>query len=142
MTTEEPRSLPRRCLYRYLQFWALWSLSIAFRLRIYGRRRLPRAGGAIVASNHQSYLDPVFYGAALPRPIDYFARRSLFRGFFGRFIEALNAFPVERGARDVGALRGAIERLRAGHVLLLFPEGTRTESGGAGSSGLLVNTSA
>lgn len=121
-----------RGLYATLHFLALPTLIAGFRLRAYGRERLPREGGVIVASNHQSYLDPVFFGGALGRPIDYFARKSLFHGAFGRFIGALNAMPVERGSRDVGALRLAIERLRAGRALLLFPEGTRTSSGAVG----------
>lgn len=101
-------------------------------LRAYGTQHVPRTGGALIASNHQSYLDPVLFGGALARPIDYFARRSLFHGAFGRFIAALNALPVERDGRDVGAIRVAIERLRAGRALLLFPEGTRTTNGEVG----------
>ena len=121
-----------RALYAVLHHVALPTLVFWFRLRAYGRGNVPRRGGAIVASNHQSFLDPVFFGAAIDRPIDYFARRSLFRGPFGAFIRALNAFPVERGRADLGALRGALERLQAGRVLLLFPEGTRTETGEVG----------
>jgi 1-acyl-sn-glycerol-3-phosphate acyltransferase len=124
--------LAARALYSLLHFLALPTLVFWFRLRAYGRENVPRRGGAIVASSHQSYLDPVFFGAAIARPIDYFARRSLFRGLFGAFIRALDAVPIDRGARDLGALRAAIERLRAGRVLLLFPEGTRTETGALG----------
>lgn len=120
-------------LYALLHFVALPTLVFWFRLRAYGRGNVPAQGGAIVASSHESYLDPVFFGAAIARPIDYFARRSLFRGPFGAFIRALNALPIERGGRDLPALRDAIERLRAGRVLLLFPEGTRSETGEVGA---------
>jgi 1-acyl-sn-glycerol-3-phosphate acyltransferase len=122
-----------RALYATLHHLALPTLSALFRLRCHGRANLPRSGGALVAANHQSYLDPVCFGGALPRPIDYFARRSLFKGPLGALIRALNALPVERGGRDLGAIRVAIERLRAGRVLLLFPEGTRTATGEVGA---------
>jgi 1-acyl-sn-glycerol-3-phosphate acyltransferase len=133
-----PRAVPskplaHRALYALLRLLSLPTLTCFFRLRVYGRRRLPRRGGAIVASNHQSVLDPVFFCGFLPRPLESFARASLFRGVFGRLIRALNAFPVERGGRDTAAIRGAIERLRAGRALLVFPEGTRTETGAVGA---------
>lgn len=132
-----------RGLYATLHAVALPTLICWFRFRAFGRAHVRAQGGAIIAANHQSFLDPVFVGAAAPRPIDYFARRSLFRGPFGAFIRALNALPVERRepsreserpptGGDVAAIRTAIERLRAGRILLLFPEGTRTATGALG----------
>ena len=80
-----------RALYRILNILALPTLTFWFRFRAYGRENVPASGGAILASNHQSYLDPVFFGGALWRPIDYFARRSLFRGPFGAQWEVICA---------------------------------------------------
>lgn len=90
-------------------------------------------GGAVIASNHQSFLDPVLIGMALPVPIHYMARASLFDvPLLGRVLAGVGVHPVRRGQADVAALRTAIGVLRAGHVLVLFPEGTRTSDGELG----------
>lgn len=119
--------------YTFLRFWAQLIFSVLFGIRAYGQRNVPRTGGVILASSHQSYLDPVIVGVGLERQIHIMARENLFRnGLFRRLIESLNAFPVERNSADLAAMHEAIRRLRAGSVLLLFPEGTRTRSGEIG----------
>ncbi len=101
-----------------------------FRVRVFGRENVPPAGGALIASNHQSYLDPVFLGMALSRPVSFMARESLFRGFlFGALIRSLNAFPVKRETGDFSAVREAVARLERGSLLMMFPEGTRSGDG-------------
>jgi 1-acyl-sn-glycerol-3-phosphate acyltransferase len=119
--------------YTFLQFWAQLIFSVLFGIRVYGQRNVPRTGAVILASSHQSYLDPMIVGVGLSRPIHFMARESLFKNvLFRRLIESLNAFPVERNTADLGAMREAIRRLRDGCLLLLFPEGTRTRSGEVG----------
>ncbi|MBI2922760.1 MAG: 1-acyl-sn-glycerol-3-phosphate acyltransferase, partial [Planctomycetes bacterium] len=87
----------------------------------------------ILASNHQSFLDPVLVAIPLSRGVTFMARDSLFRFLpFRVLIESLGAFPVQRGTADLGAMREAIRRLGAGQALLVFPEGTRTTDGGVG----------
>ena len=85
----------------------------------------------LLASNHQSYLDPVFIGAFLSREMYFMARDTLFKNcFFGPLIRSLNAYPVKRGGGgDLGAIRDTLRRLRDGEVVLVFPEGTRTTDG-------------
>ena len=99
-------------------------------LKVYGRRHVPASGGVLLVSNHQSYLDPVLLAVQLTRPMSYMARATLFRNrFFSWLITSLNAFPVRRGEGDVGAMKETIRRLEEGHMLALFPEGTRTTTG-------------
>jgi 1-acyl-sn-glycerol-3-phosphate acyltransferase len=106
------------------------SLILLFRIRAWGAGNVPRQGGVLLASNHQSFTDPAIVGTAVTRPLYFMARRSLFDvPIFGRLIRAVNAFPVERGSADLAAIRAAIGVLANGRVLVVFPEGTRTPDG-------------
>jgi len=125
-----PERLPARLWYAVLQQVARVLFVTAFGIRVFGRRRLPRCGGVLVVSNHQSYLDPVLAAVGMPRPYHPMARASLFRfPPFAWLIRSLNAFPVKRGSADMGAIREALRRLKSGAVVLMFPEGTRTRDG-------------
>jgi 1-acyl-sn-glycerol-3-phosphate acyltransferase len=99
--------------------------------KVRGREHLPRKGGALVCANHISYLDPPGLGAAvLPRRSYYFAKKELFSNpIFGFFLRKHYAFPVDRGSMDREAIRHAIEVLRKGELLVLFPEGGRSPDG-------------
>jgi 1-acyl-sn-glycerol-3-phosphate acyltransferase len=107
----------------------IWT-SRYFDLKIYGARHIPPIGGVLIVSNHQSYLDPIILAVQLRRPMSFLARATLFKNpIFGRLITNLNAFPVRRGEGDVGAVKEMIRRLEEGHMLALFPEGTRSLDG-------------
>jgi 1-acyl-sn-glycerol-3-phosphate acyltransferase len=104
-----------------------------FRGRVFGTRRVPRRGGVLLVSNHQSFLDPVLATFALPRECNYMARATLFESkWLGPIIWRLNAFPVKRGTADMGAIKETLRRLKLGKVVLTFPEGTRTVDGSIG----------
>jgi 1-acyl-sn-glycerol-3-phosphate acyltransferase len=104
--------------------------SVVFDLKVYGVRNIPRSGGVLIVSNHQSLLDPPLLGARLPRPMSYMAKSELFRNkAFAWLIRSLGAFPVKQGAGDVGAIKETVNRLQEGRVLNIFPEGSRTENG-------------
>ncbi|MCS6861502.1 MAG: 1-acyl-sn-glycerol-3-phosphate acyltransferase [Abditibacteriales bacterium] len=107
------------------------SLRVFCRWQVVGKENVPRAGGAIVACNHVSYLDPPVVGAAmLPRRLYYMARDDLFRvPLLSALIRRLGAFPVRRGTADRGALRMTLQLLKAGEMVLMFPEGTRSPDG-------------
>src|SRR4051812_8155939 len=103
--------------------------SAMFDLKVYGKEHVPKSGGVLIVSNHQSYLDPVLLGVQIERPMSYLAKSELFFPGFGPLIRALNAFPVRQGEGDVGAMKETIRRLQEGHMLNIFPEGTRTLTG-------------
>ena len=117
-------------LHCVARFVCRWFCLLLFGIRIYGTRNIPRQGPVILASTHQSYLDPVLVQAPIDRKAWVMARQSLFRNpLFARLILALGAFPVERASADHAAIREAVARLKGGNVLLLFPEATRTTDG-------------
>lgn len=110
-----------------------WSYILLFGGRAWGHRNVPTRGGVLLVSNHQSFLDPMLATLALPRQCSFMARDSLFvNPFFRRVIESLNAFPVRRGQADLRGIKDALRRLREGYAVLLFPEGTRSDSGRMG----------
>lgn len=79
-----------------------------------------------MASNHVSYLDPIVVASgAHRRHLNFMARHDLFKGRFGKFISALGAFEVKRDSPDLSAIKEAINRVKKGQGLLLFPEGAR-----------------
>lgn len=107
--------------------------SVFFDLKVFGARNVPKTGGVLLVSNHQSYLDPVLMALGLDRTVSYLAKSELFKvPGLAWLIRSLNAFPVEQGAGDVGAVKEAIARLQTGHVLNVYPEGSRTENGEIG----------
>ncbi len=118
--------------YGFLRFWTRLVFVMGFRLRVFGRENVPAVGGVILAANHQSFVDPPLVGAGLNRPVHFMARKTLFEQFFlfTWLIRSVNAFPVERDRGDVGAVREAMRRLRAGAAVTVFPEATRTHDGG------------
>lgn len=109
-------------------------LRVLFRLynrwEVSGREHVPSSGGVLLVANHTSYADPPIVGAACLRPVNFMAKAELFRiPLLAGFIRRTHAFPVRRGSADRAALRRAVRLLRAGKVLLVFPEGTRSPDG-------------
>jgi 1-acyl-sn-glycerol-3-phosphate acyltransferase len=107
---------------------------LATRLRVYGKDRVPREGGLVVASNHFGWLDPVVLGAASPRILYYMAKIEAHRvPGFGAFIRSFGCFSVRRGESDRDAVRTMRRIVADGNALGLFVEGTRQRSGVPGA---------
>lgn len=107
----------------------IWS-SLWFDLKVWGLNNVPRTGGALIVSNHQSFLDPALLGARLPRSMSYMAKSELFENrLLSWLIRSLGAFPVRQGAGDIRAIKETVQRLQEGRILNIFPEGSRTENG-------------
>lgn len=87
-------------------------------------------GPAILASNHESFLDPPIVGSVADRAIFFLARKSLLDGpFFGWLLPKLNVIPVDQEGNDRSALKALIRILKTGEATLIFPEGERTSDG-------------
>ena len=104
-----------------------------FRLSRVGREHIPPDGPVIFAANHRSFLDPFVIGTLIRRPMYYVAKRELFeRRWQGWVLNALGAFPVDRGASDEDMMESARAILGRGDCVLIFPEGTRVRPGSLG----------
>jgi 1-acyl-sn-glycerol-3-phosphate acyltransferase len=104
-------------------------------LRIYGRERIPRHGGAVLAMNHFSYIDPAVFGTACPRPIVFMAKVEAHRApGLGALIRSHGTLAVRRGESDREAIRAMRETVRTNRLLGMFVEGTRQRSGVPGSA--------
>jgi 1-acyl-sn-glycerol-3-phosphate acyltransferase len=102
----------------------------AARLKTYGRARVPREGGAVLAMNHFHYMDPAAFGAACPRRIVYAAKIEAHRvPGLGQLIRSHGTLSIRRGESDRDALRRMREAVRANHLLGMFIEGTRQRGG-------------
>lgn len=95
-----------------------------------GRENIPRSGGVIVASNHISFFDPPLIGIATVRELHFLAKEELFRPpVFGWLIRTYNSIPIRRGVADLSGLSKAMDVLREGKALIMFPEGSRMRDG-------------
>jgi 1-acyl-sn-glycerol-3-phosphate acyltransferase len=103
---------------------------VFFRLRVVHRERMINHGPVILASNHESYLDPPLVGSVADRAIFFLTRKTLLAGpFFGWLLPKLNVIPVDQEGNDRRALKALIRILKAGEGTLVFPEGERTLDG-------------
>src|SRR5712691_11718160 len=102
--------------------------------RTYGGERVPLFGGAVVALNHFSWIDPPAFGSASPRTLYYMAKTEAHQvAGLGQLIRAFGTFSVRRGESDREAVRMMRQVVRDGHLLGLFVEGTRQRSGVPGN---------
>lgn len=119
----------------YTVFWKTYRVlfKILFRWQVYGVEHVPLTGGAILAVNHASALDPPLGGVGLPRKIWYLGRASLIRNRFVDFIlKCQHMIPITRGEADMGAMKRIIGLIKSGEIILMFPEGTRSVDGSLG----------
>jgi 1-acyl-sn-glycerol-3-phosphate acyltransferase len=102
-----------------------------FRLRAEGVENVPQEGGFVLAANHLSNFDPWPLGIPLfpKRYLRFMAKSELFWWPLGPIIRSGGAFKVRRGEGDLEAMNKAVELVRAGHAVVMFPHGTRQRKG-------------
>jgi 1-acyl-sn-glycerol-3-phosphate acyltransferase len=101
-----------------------------FRYRARDSQHIPRKGGGLVISNHQSFLDPLLVAFPLRRPVSNIARDSLFTVPVLRWIlRSTYVFPISRSVASATSIRNAVSRMEHGFLVGIFPEGTRSADG-------------
>jgi 1-acyl-sn-glycerol-3-phosphate acyltransferase len=109
-----------------------WPILVGvYRLRARGRENIPSEGGFVLACNHVSSFDPWPLGLPLwPRRfLRFMAKSELYWFPLTLILNGAGAFPVRRGQADTEAIETAVHLARAGHVVAMFPEGTRRRKG-------------
>ncbi len=123
-------------LYRFVRALCRRILTIVWRFRSLHAERVPVEGAVILACNHISYFDPVVLGVGITRPVTYLAKKELFAlPLLGPLITGLGAYPLDREAGGVAAIRAALRVLKDGKCVGIFPEGTRNLRGDAPEKG-------
>ena len=112
----------------------VWTLTrplydVIYPRRVTGLEYLPAEGGFILCLNHISARDPLFVSSRIPRRrrMFFLAKKELFKNPLSRWaVSHLGGIPVDRGHADLSAIRRAMQVLREGFGLGIFPQGTRS----------------
>lgn len=116
-----------------------------YRLEVVGADHLPVSGPAVIASNHESFLDAFILGAALSRNLRFVAKAELWRfRLLAWMLDGLGAIPVERSRFDFSALAKVLQALNEGEAVAIFPQGgvRSTRPWGRGAAHLSLVTGA
>lgn len=111
--------------YAFMRFLIWVCTGILFRTRIIGRENIPD-GNFVLIANHHKFWDPIIILRSFRRELYFMAKKELFKiPILGSLIRSMNAFPVDRSANDLGAIRYSLSIVKRGGSLVIFPEGTR-----------------
>lgn len=121
----------KHVIFLLLRIFVLPTLRLILRFRIHGLGHVPKRGGALIIGNHVHNADPILMLSASPRPVLWMAKEEVWKMPVLRwFATQAGAFPVQRGTFDRYAIRMAVETIHEGLLVGMFPEGTRSTSGG------------
>lgn len=126
-----PGRVPRNALvWNVSKYAVLWWSRLYFRLRIEGAERLPATGPVLIVANHSSYLDPPMIGISARRWVAFLAQAGLAKFAPARWwLAQCGVTLIDRSAPSKDAMRLVADCLRAGEVVGIFPEGTRSADG-------------
>jgi 1-acyl-sn-glycerol-3-phosphate acyltransferase len=133
IAASEPFTLPQWAVELFVRPVLYALFRIFWRLRLSGVENIPPHvnGGLIIAANHQTYIDPFWVSAPIKRPVRYLAWSEAFSWpVVGPLMSVLGAWPLQVEGRDPSGIRRAIQYLREGGAVMIFPEGGRCEENG------------
>ena len=116
--------------YRIFRFICTILILLFWSIKIEEKEQLNQKGSLILAANHVSYLDPIVLGVAVKRPIHFITKKEVFKvPFLGFLARSLGAIPVDRNKANPTSIKKSFSLLKKGHILGIFPEGTRSLNG-------------
>lgn len=105
---------------------------VFWKIEFSGLENVPKNGGLIIASNHQTYIDPFWLSLPIKRPIRYLAWSAAFKWpIVGTALTWLGAWPLALEGSDPAAIRRSLQWLKDGGAVVIFPEGGRSTSTGS-----------
>ncbi len=105
---------------------------LLWKIQFKGTEHIPPDGGVIIASNHQTYIDPFWISIPIRRPLRYLAWDAAFDWpLIGRLMKTLGAWPLQLEGSDPSAIRRTLQWLRNGGAVVIFPEGGRGKPDGS-----------
>lgn len=130
-----------KCIFPLLYYVVGGALKLFYRVEASGTENVPQDGCVLLCPNHSNDIDPVLIGCCMPISFIYkmrfMAKAELFENrFMHWFLGQLGAFPVHRDTTDIQSVKTAMQTLRAGGNLLIFPEGTTIHDGIGSYDGL------
>ena len=119
----------RRIWHEFARFILVGIVWLIYRVKVYGKENIPTDGSVLILSSHQSLFDPILCQGWLRRPFYYVPRDTLFVGFWGMLIDWFYTIPINQEKPGVKSMRAIIDVLKGGHIVCLYPEGSRTFDG-------------
>lgn len=112
--------------YKAVVFCLSGVLKLFFRIKVVGKENMLADGPCFVCCNHLSNWDPVFLAIAVKRPLHYMAKKEIFSvPVLKSIVSGLGAFPVDRENADITAIKTALNHIKYGNAIGIFPQGTR-----------------
>ena len=115
-------------LYKALKAICKILLKILYRPKVEGTENIPKKGGIILVGNHKHAFDAPLVMTNTDRIVHYMAKESLFKGIHGKLLESIGIIKVYRTKSNPRAVTEAIDILKNGGVIGIFPEGTRNRT--------------
>ena len=117
-----------KILYGILKLIYSTILKILYRPKVKGQENIPEEGAVIFVGNHRHAFDPVVVMTYTKRIVHYMAKESLFKGIHGLLFKGIGLIKVYRSRSNPTAVVEAVEILKNGGAVGIFPEGTRNKT--------------